>query len=291
MSKDNLRDNRENRSKKSELSSSSSSKDKEYNSTSSDRFYTEKEEVTLRFYQTPKALFKNPRYKGLSLGPKLMYSILRDRLDMSIKNNWKDGKGYIYLIFSLKELIQLLAIDEKTVIKYKKELVKYTLIVDKRIGQGNPNRIYVLKPELGNGQNWNISSSRTGEKTILEQEKVHPNDTYVNDTNLDNVNRVSREEVVENFKSEAKEYPGLKRYRSKEKELLAKEIAEELEDNHSLGAFRAIAYKIPEQRIRILLSIIKDTYLTGKIKKSRGAMFISLAKVYAGKNNINLNFK
>jgi len=43
-----------------------------------------KEEITLRFYQTPKALFKNPKYRGLSLGPKLMYSILRDRLDISI---------------------------------------------------------------------------------------------------------------------------------------------------------------------------------------------------------------
>jgi len=39
------------------------------------------------------------------------------------------------------------------------------------------------------------------------------------------------------------------------------------------------------------LSIIKDTYLTGEIIKSRGAMFISLAKAYAEKNNINLNFK
>ncbi|MBE3092976.1 MAG: hypothetical protein IMZ60_01545 [Actinobacteria bacterium] len=70
-----------------------------------------------------------------------------------------------------------------------------------------------------------------------------------------------------------------------------KEIAEELEDDHSLGAFRAIVDKISEQQIRIFLSIIKDTHLTGKIKRSRGAMFISLAKEYAAKNNINLNFK
>ena len=49
--------------------------------------------------------------------------------------------------------------------------------------------------------------------------------------------------------------------------------------------------KISEQRIRIFLSIIKDAHLTGKIKKNRGAMFISLAKAYAGKNNINLNFR
>ena len=63
-------------------------------------------------------------------------------------------KRDIYLVFSLKELLNLLEIDEKTVIKYKKALVKYKLIFDKRVGQGNPNRIYVLKPELGNFQNW-----------------------------------------------------------------------------------------------------------------------------------------
>ena len=119
MSKNSLVDNRENVSKKSGLSPSDStsfSNNKEYSSTPLNRFYTEKQEVTLRFYQVQKALFKNPGYKGLSLSPKLMYSILRDRLELSIKNNWKDEKGYIYLIFSLKELIQLLAIDEKTVI-------------------------------------------------------------------------------------------------------------------------------------------------------------------------------
>ena len=99
MSKNNLRDNRENVSKKSGLSPSnfnSSPNNKEYNSIQSNRFYTASEEVTLRFYQVPKALFKNPVYKGLGLGPKLMYSVLRDRLDLSIKNNWKDEKGYIF---------------------------------------------------------------------------------------------------------------------------------------------------------------------------------------------------
>jgi hypothetical protein len=88
-----------------------------------------------------------------------------------------------------------------------------------------------------------------------------------------------------------KDNPGPKRYRSRENELLAKEIAEELEDDHSLGAFRSVIDKISEQKIRIFLSIVKDTHLTGKIKKNRGAMFISLAEAYAEKNNINLNFK
>jgi len=151
MSKDNLMDNRENANRKYGLSPSnfnSFSNNKEYNSTPSNRFYTEKEEVTLRFYQVPKALFKNPVYKGLGLGPKLMYSILRDRLDLSIKNNWKDEKGYIYLIFSREDLSGLLEINKETATTYKRKLVKYKLIIDKRMGQGNSNRIYVLKPEI-----------------------------------------------------------------------------------------------------------------------------------------------
>jgi predicted transcriptional regulator len=74
--------------------------------------------------------------------------------------------------------------------------------------------------------------------------------------------------------SVVEEYPKPNRYRLREKEQLAKEIAEELGDKHSLGAFRAVVDKISEQQIRIFLSIIKDTYITGKIKKNRGAMFV-----------------
>ena len=147
--------NRKNISKKPELPSSNSngySNNKEYNSIPLNRFYTASEEVTLRFYQVPKALFKNPKYKGLSLGPKLMYSILRDRLDMSIKNNWKDEKGYICLIFSVGELASLLEMDRKADMRYKKSLVDHSLIIDKRLGQGRSNRIYVLKPELWDSQ-------------------------------------------------------------------------------------------------------------------------------------------
>ena len=294
MNRSNLRDKRENVSKKSGLPSGNSngySNNKEYNSIPSNRFYTAQEEVTIRFYQVPKALFKNPVYKGLGLGPKLMYSILRDRLDLSIKNNWKDEKGYIYLIFSVEELSTLLEINKETVTTYKRKLIKHRLIIDKRLGQGKSNMIYVLKPEIKEFLNTENPYSRVRKNTLLEYGKSDPNDTYINETNLNNVNRTSREEVVENSKGEIKEYSGLKRYKSREKEQLAKEIAEELGDNHSLGAFRTIVDKISEQKIRIFLSIIKDTYLTGKIKKNRGAMFISLAKDYAVKNNIDLNFR
>ena len=251
-----------------------SSKNKEYSYIPPERFYTEKEEVTLRFYQTPKALFKNPTYKGLSLGAKLMYSVLRDRLDMSIKNNWKDNKGYIYLMFSGEELLNLLEISKNTVTKYKRELVKYRLIIDKRLGQGKSNRLYVLKPEIKEFLIPNNWDSRFPENTPLESQKIHPNDTYVNDTEFNNV----KENVI------------LKKVkRSQDKELFAKEISEQLEDSHSLGFYRKIVDLVPENLIYQALSEVKDTYLMGKVKKSRAALFNAVIQARAKKNNINLN--
>jgi len=252
----------------------------EFEKISPSRFYTSQEEVTLRFYQVPKALFKNPVYKGLSLGAKLMYSILRDRLDVSVKNNWKDENGYIYLTYSLKELLDLLEIDEKTTIKYKKELVKYKLIVDKRVGQGNPNRIYVLKPELGDFQNWKFSSSRTGKNTALELEKIQSNDTNVNETKRKN--NVNDNAIFKNNKKEK---------RSPEKEYLAEEMAKQLNDDHSLGFYRKIADIIPENLIFQALSEVKDAFLTGRVKKSKAALFTTVIQSKAQEHNINLDIK
>lgn len=230
----------------------------------------------------------------------------------------------------------------------KKGLLKKVARKNKTNGGSTSNLYTLLNPKPNNkDKKEGVSDRYPGGIPQISGAISHryPNNTNIKNTNLSNVNRVSREEVVENSSVEIKgktveneedindirrkikeslkekgkcnfidpkdsrkdkntdpkgkyfnnsvveEYPGPNRYRSSEKELLAKEIAEELEDNHSLGAFRTVVDKISEQQIRIFLSIIKDTHLTGKIKKSRGAMFISLSKAYAGKNNINLNFR
>jgi hypothetical protein len=250
-----------------------------FDQVSPSRFYTEKEEVTLRFYQTPKALFNNPYYKRLSLGAKLMYSILRDRLDMSIKNNWKDEKGYIYLIFSGDELLNLLEISKNTVTKYKRELIKYKLIIDKRLGQGKSNKIYVLKPEIKEYQNPKNWESSIPKNTLLESQNIHPINTYVNKTNR--LNNVKSNAIFNNKKEK----------RSDQKEYLAREMAEKLEDDHSLGFYRKIADLVPENLIFQALGEVKDAYLTGRVKKSKAALFTTIIQLKAQENNINLNVR
>jgi hypothetical protein len=242
------------------------------------RFYTEKEEVTLRFYQTPKALFNNPAYRGLALGPKLMYSILRDRLDISIKNNWKDEKGYIYLIFSVEELADLLEIDRTAVMRYKKKLVEYKLIIDKRLGQGNPNRIYVLKPELvdNNPLKSQNATSRSGNTGPLEVSNSDSIDTNVNIT--ERINNVNSNAIFNK-----------KKKRTPEMEAFAQEIAERLEDDHSLGFYRKVVDIMPETLIWQALSEVKDAHLTGRVKKSKAALFTTIIQAKAKEYNINLD--
>ncbi len=79
--------------------------------------------------------------------------------------------------------------------------------------------------------------------------------------------------------------------RSEEKECFAQDIAERLEDDHSLGFFRKVVDLMSENLIYQALSEVKDTYLTGKIKKSKAALFTSVIKSKALEHNINLGIK
>jgi len=73
------------------------------------------------------------------------------------------------------------------------------------------------------------------------------------------------------------------------RESLAQRIAEELEDHTSLGFYRLVAEKCPEEMIWRALSETKDAYLTGRIKKSRGACFTDLIKREARERAIILS--
>jgi hypothetical protein len=74
------------------------------------------------------------------------------------------------------------------------------------------------------------------------------------------------------------------------RDYLASEIANTLGDQKSLGAFRKIAEVVPEVIIRQYLATIKETWQTGKIKKSRGALFISIIQQYTDAHQLDLGF-
>lgn len=53
-----------------------------------------------RYYKLPKLLFESERYKNMKLEVKVVYSVLKDRLELSLSKGWIDEDGTIYLIYS-----------------------------------------------------------------------------------------------------------------------------------------------------------------------------------------------
>ena len=106
--------------------------------------YKANEYLENSFYQVPKELFINPYYVILSLASKVLYGLLLDRLSISIKNNWTDDKGDIYIVYSRKEAGLKLNLSDKTVTKAFKELKNVKLIREIRTGFKKNNIIYVV---------------------------------------------------------------------------------------------------------------------------------------------------
>lgn len=100
-----------------------------------------------RFYALPKVLFENPIYEDMRLDAKVAYAMLKDRLDLSFKNNWIDENGNIYLVYSNSNLMKILSCSKSTLLRIKKQLTEYELIHEVQQStskSGNlANRIYL----------------------------------------------------------------------------------------------------------------------------------------------------
>ena len=148
---------------------------------------------TERFYQLPKYLFEDTYFKKMSAEAKIMYALLKDRFELSIQNEWVDKNNNIYFIFSNKHLCEYLGYAEQKIIKLKKELISFNLLIQERVGLNKPNRLYLLKPnydikashskELPNSQfqNNEFGSSRTVNLGGQELPNSQSNDTDYND--------------------------------------------------------------------------------------------------------------
>lgn len=145
------------------------------------------------FYQMPKLLFSNPLYFPLTNNARVVYSLLRDRMDLSRKNGWCEDDGTIYLLFPLDKIAEIAKISHKTCVNVMKELKKYDLVITRRMGLGKPNRVYIKKCK--NYTSYGVKN------TLQEVEKIHPNDTDMNDTEINDTKRYTetRKQGTHNF--------------------------------------------------------------------------------------------
>lgn len=142
------------------------------------------------YYQVPKELFINPYYKSLKPYSILLYGLLLDRLSISMKNEWIDEDGNIFLIFTRKEAEEKLNLSDKTVTKAFNQLSDVKLIYEKRQGSKKTNIIYVGK--INHVSTENIMSrknyeSRNGKSTSQESENLRCSNNKYNKNNYSNM--------------------------------------------------------------------------------------------------------
>ena len=88
------------------------------------------------FFRIPKALFQEQRFQDLSTDAKTLYGILLDRMSLSVKNEWFDKKGRVFIIFTIEDVKRTLRCADNKATRLLRELEEFGLIERKRRGQG-----------------------------------------------------------------------------------------------------------------------------------------------------------
>ena len=106
-------------------------------------YYYGNEAEQFSFLRVPKFLFTHKTFVSMSCDAKILYSLMLDRMGLSVKNNWLDEENRVYIIFTQDEARQCMNCGNDKCVKIFKELEEIGLISRKNRGMGRPALIYV----------------------------------------------------------------------------------------------------------------------------------------------------
>lgn len=155
-----------------------------------------------QFYKFEKWILAEKKIKNLSPVAKLLYMVIRDREEISLKNakDFTDKDGCLFQYFDQVKASELLGVSLSPIKKAFKDLQEYKLIESVRQGQGKPNRIYVLEYEISNDTLEELSYEKEKAPTC-EVEDVNKNSTCTNSICNNNTNNTSNEEKNKDVKT------------------------------------------------------------------------------------------
>ena len=175
-----------------------------------DYFYGQAGEL-FSFFRIPKALFQEQRFQDLSTDAKTLYGILLDRMSLSVKNEWFDKKGRVFIIFTIEDVKRTLRCADNKATRLLRELEKFGLIERKRRGQGKPCLVYVKnfssessKESVKNRDNDDSCGSKIACQDPVKSRgiKKKENKTEMNNTNLilsDESEKMKNRELLEEY--------------------------------------------------------------------------------------------
>ncbi|HCW7362592.1 TPA: replication initiator protein A [Staphylococcus aureus] len=244
------------------------------------QYFTVQENYKERFYQIPKVFFTSENYKNLTNDMKIAYAILRDRLNLSIKNNWVDEDGNIYFVYSNEKLMEILNCKKEKLTKIKKGLENDGLLIQKRRGLNKPNILYLMKPIVTERDIYKIEKEENDVELYGEKEvrKSNTNDTDFNDTENNDMNDLNDIK----YKNEISNHSNQFTHNFDDKEMLLQEFPEQLTnyllkyDYRDLEIIKAVILKAKKsfnsrhEDMHYMLEDIEDEILTSlkRLKKA-----------------------
>ena len=181
-----------------------------------DYFYGQAGEL-FSFFRIPKALFQEQRFQDLSTDAKTLYGILLDRMSLSVKNEWFDKKGRVFIIFTIEDVKKTLRCADNKATRLLRELEEFGLIERKRRGQGKPCLVYVKnfsaessKESVKNRDNDDSCGSKIACQDPVKSRgiKKKENKTEMNNTNpilSDESEKMKNRELLEEYFSRSLE--------------------------------------------------------------------------------------
>ena len=137
-------------------------------------YYYGNETEQFRFYQIPKDLIDSPRFLKLSIDAKVLYSVLRDRMQLSRENGWIDEEKRVFLIFKIEEIAKMMGVCVEKSVKLLKDLVSFGLVEKVRRGQGLASIIYVRNFAAPIGDETEPEESTDEDQIALENPSQNP---------------------------------------------------------------------------------------------------------------------
>lgn len=150
------------------------------------------------FYQLPKWLFKE-KYKKISNDAKVLYALLKDRFNISLKNLWIDKNGNIYLIFTREEMQDMLQCGRDKIAKLMNELIKNNLVEEKKQGMGKPNLIYLLHPNFSQEEKNEVLEEKMENTEKENIEESIPSNTSLKYANPESIEKTKNSENPTSF--------------------------------------------------------------------------------------------
>ena len=163
-----------------------------------DYFYGQAGEL-FSFFRIPKALFQEQRFQDLSTDAKTLYGILLDRMSLSVRNEWFDKKGRVFIIFTIEDVKRTLRCADNKATRLLRELENFGLIERKRRGLGKPSLVYVknFSSDLSNERVQNRENHESGspKNACQDPPKSRCNKNKKSKTERNNTNPILSDEL------------------------------------------------------------------------------------------------